>query len=87
MGEMIFGGWQFGQFTTEEGRQQPYCNAFFAASFAGEESGDYHFGGMKAIKKKAVKPEVWAGIEPNTRVFAMFDSNGRLSRMEPVKKA
>ena len=86
MEEMLFVGWQYGVFQTEDNKSQKYCNGFFVADFAGEENADYHFGGQKAVKKKCVKPEVWQGVKPNTRVFVMFDSYGRVSHMEPVQK-
>ena len=86
MEEMLFVGWQYGQFETDAGKMQPYCNAFFVTGFNGEEYADYHFGGQKAIKKKCVKPEVWQGVKAGTKVCVMFDSYGRVSRMEPAEK-
>lgn len=86
MEEMLFVGWQYGQFETDAGKMQPYCNAFFVADFAGEENADYHFGGQKAIKKKCVKSDIWQSVKPGTRVAVMFDSYGRVSRMEPVQQ-
>lgn len=87
MEEMLFVGWQYGAFQNDNGRMQNYCNGFFVTGFSGEENQDYHFGGQKAVKKKCVKPEVWANIAPMTKVYVSFDSYGRVSRMEPVKKA
>ena len=69
MEEMLYVGYQYGQFQTDEGKTQPYCNCFFVTGFAGEESADYHFGGQKAVKKKCVKPDVWSGIAPNTNDY------------------
>jgi hypothetical protein len=87
MEEMIFVGWQYGAFQTDNGRMQNYCNGFFITGFNGEENPDYHFGGQKAVKKKVLKPEVWSGIAPGSKVYVSFDSSGRVSRMELVKKA
>lgn len=87
MEEKTFVGYGYGRFQNDEGRMQDYCNVFVLEDFSGQESGDYHFGGQKAVKYGCVSPDVFAGIEPGSRVRCFFDSRKKVSYMVPVDKA
>lgn len=85
MEEKTFVGYGYGRFQTDDGLMQEYCNVFMLEDFTGSESGDYHFGGQKAVKYKAVGQQVFRDIEPGTRVQCYFDSRQRVSYMVPVE--
>lgn len=87
MEEKIFVGYGYGRFKNDKGEMQSYCNAFMLEEFNGDQNEDYHFGGQKAVKYGCTSPDVFAGIEPGTRVNCFFDSKKKISYMIPADKA
>ena len=84
MEEVIFVGFNYGQFTNQSGQKQPYCNVFVLSAFNGAENDDYHFGGQKAAKYGCVSPDVFKGIKPGTRVRIALNLSQKVSYMVPV---
>lgn len=74
----IFVGSANGSFTTEDGRQQEYCNMYVLSTF-GETRDNYHPYGFKAEKLKCSSPTVYDDLDAGTEVELFFDSRQRVS--------
>lgn len=84
MEEKMYVGYAYGTFTGDDGQQRAYANVYMLSPFAGEESDTRHYGGQMADKYRCVSPDVFADVQPNTRVMCYFDSKGKLAFMQPV---
>ena len=82
--ERTFVGYGYGVFSTDDGRRQNYCNVFLLESFTGEQSADYHYGGVKAVKYGCVSPEVFKDIEFGSQVDVYYNSKGKVQFMQVV---
>lgn len=74
----IFTGSASGSFTTEDGRQQEYCN-MYVISPVGEARDNYVPSGFKAEKLKCSSPDVYKELVCGEEVELFFDSRQRVS--------
>lgn len=84
MEEKTYVGYAYGTFVGDDGQQREYANVYMLSPFVGDESDTRHYGGQMADKYRCVSPDVFADVQPNTRVMCYFDSRGRLAMMQPI---
>lgn len=76
----IFVGYRYGRFTDEKsGEIKDYCQVFVLEEFAGNQTKDYCFDGMAAVKYSCVSPDVFKDIPINSKVRCFFDSRKKIS--------
>lgn len=85
MEERIYVGNSYGRFTDRAtNRIIDFCNISVLEPYKGEQSADYHFEGMKAVKYNCASPDLFKDIPVNSKIRIYFDSNKTVTFIQPV---
>ena len=79
-------GHAYGQFTSDRtGEVINYCNLYVIWPITGPITDDRSYQGYQADKISCVSPDILEGLEPEDKIYLLFNRRGRVVGVKPVK--